>query len=122
MKKTILLAFPILLVLIVMAFTTKVNPVENPANAHVIIHVTGCTDCNKFTYCLDGGGIVYAGTCDLDFWVDPGDHIICLICGGGTSGSQYSFSVKDDTYNVFNVNMLSLPTACDCDGAKRKKK
>jgi hypothetical protein len=120
MKKTLLFAIPVLLVIFLMSFTINTAPVEQPANAHVKMHITGCDNCKDFSYCIDGGPTVFVGSCDFDFYVEAGDHTMCLLCGG--SGFNYQFSIKEGASIKLDVSIPSLTGPCSCDGTKKNKK
>lgn len=112
MKKTLLFAVPLLLVIILMSFTFSNVSVEQPSSVHVRMHITGCDDCKSFSYCIDGGPKIFVGSCDFDFYVEPGSHTMCLMCGG--SGSNYQFSTNDVANIKLNVSLFTLTGPCIC--------
>ena len=120
MKKTLLFAIPVLLVIFLTAFYTNSAISGEPENTHVKIKVIGCDNCKDLSYCIDGGPSVFVGGCVFDFFVEAGSHTICINCGGGAGGT-FGFTVKDGTNVNFDVNILTLPAPCNCDGGSKKK-
>jgi hypothetical protein len=120
MKRTLLFLIPVLLVIFLTAFYTNSAIAGEPENGHVKIKVIGCDNCHNLNYCIDGGPSVFVGGCVFDFSIEAGNHSICIKCGTGT-GSLFQFGVKEGTNVNYEVNVLLLPTACNCDGGSKKK-
>jgi len=114
MKKTILFALPVIFVIIFMAFSLT-NSSAKPQDATVTFQIVGCDDCKNVRICLDG---VIQGTpinaCKFNLTLPKGHHTLCIICGGGDVGSLFEFDVTNDPIQSFTVNLLTLPTNCNC--------
>jgi|WetSurMetagenome_2_1015567.scaffolds.fasta_scaffold46557_2 hypothetical protein len=120
MKKiSVISAVIIVFATVIMAFTlNNTNSTSTPIlDTQVIMHVIGCPNCKSFSYCLDGGPIVFVGSCDFSFNCSDGPHDICLMCDGGPGGSLYSFEATGGQLEL-KVSLAPL-TACNC-GKKKK--
>ncbi len=90
MKKTSIISIIVFIaVILFMAFTfntaadVQKTSIGNP-QGNILVHVTGCDNCDKLFVCVDGHVAYYPGTCD--FYVDcyPAGAVsqtICVVCG-----------------------------------------
>jgi hypothetical protein len=122
MKKTSIISVMLLvLATVIMSFAfrgySNESGVQSP-NSTMPVRVINCPDCTNLWYCLDGGSMVFKGTCEFTIDCKEGKHTIYVYCNGPDGGcSTATFSCFD---RAVIVDCSAVSLNCPCTDKKKK--